>query len=83
LGVNEEMISPISIYPNPANNLIHIDYTGKIDKLEILDLKGSVVFVSKENKKEFSLPTHLQTGYFMVVIHDEKQLFRKELLIQR
>ena len=83
LGVNEEMISPISIYPNPASTLIHIDYTGKIDKLEILDLKGSVVFVSKENKKEFSLPTHLQTGYYMVVIHDEKQLFRKELLIQR
>jgi hypothetical protein len=83
LGVNEEMMSPISIYPNPASNLININYNGKIDKVEILDAKGSVVFISKENKKEITLPTHLQTGFFMVVIHDEKQLFRKELLIQR
>ena len=82
-GINELNSEIISIYPNPASSLIHIDYNGKIDKLEILDLKGSVVFVSKENKREFSLPTHLQTGYYMVVIHDEKQLFRKELLIQR
>jgi hypothetical protein len=83
LGVNEEMISPISIYPNPACNLINIDYSGNIEKLEILDARGAVVFVSKENKRGFSLPNDLQTGYYMVVIHDEKQLYRKELLIQR
>jgi hypothetical protein len=83
LGVNEEMKSPISIYPNPASNLINIDYSGNIEKLEILDARGAVVFVSKENKRGFSLPNDLQTGYYMVVIHDEKQLYRKELLIQR
>jgi hypothetical protein len=83
LVVNEEMISPISIYPNPASNLINIDYSGNIEKLEILDARGAAVFVSKENKREFSLPNDLQIGYYMVVIHDEKQLYRKELLIQR
>jgi hypothetical protein len=81
--INELNGEIISIYPNPASNLININYNSKIDKVEILDAKGSVVFVSKENKREFTLPTHLPTGYYLVVIHDEKQLFRKELLIQR
>ncbi len=73
-----------SIYPNPANNFIHIDYDGNIEKLEIIDAKGTVVFVSKENKKEYALPTHLQTGYYLVKIYSENQIpSRKELFIQR
>jgi hypothetical protein len=83
LGISENKIIPVSIYPNHASNLINIVYNGNIEKLEILDAKGAAVFVSKEDKKEYVLPAHLQTGYYMVVIHDEKQLFRKELLIQR
>jgi hypothetical protein len=83
LGISENKIIPISIYPNPASNLIHIDYNGNIEKLEIVDTKGAVVFVSKEYKKEYALPAYLQAGYYIVVIHDEKMQFRKELLIQR
>jgi hypothetical protein len=81
--INELNNQAFSMYPNPASNLIHIVYTGNIEKLEIIDAKGALVFVSKENKKEYVLPAHLQTGYYMVVIHDDKQQFRKELLIQR
>ncbi len=82
-GLSEINNNEISIYPNPATNHINISYNGNIEKLEIIDAKGAVVFVSKENKKEYSLPTHLQSGYYMVVIYDHNSEFRKELLINK
>jgi hypothetical protein len=82
-GINELNNQAFSIYPNPASNLIHIDYDGDFEKLEIIDSKGALVFDSKEHKKEYVLPANIQTGYYIGVIHDEKMQFRKELLIQR
>jgi hypothetical protein len=82
-GLSEINSNQISIYPNPATNHININYNGNIEKLEIIDAKGAVVFVSKENKKEYVLPTYLQSGYYMVVIYDHNSEFRKELLISK
>jgi len=83
-GLNELTNSKFYIYPNPANNLIHIDYEGNIEILEIIDAKGAVVFVSKESLKEYLLPTYLQSGYYIVNIYSDSQFpIRKELLIQR
>ena len=82
-GLNELSNEAISIYPNPVSNQININYNGNIEKLEIIDVKGTVVFVSKENKKEYVLPANLQTGYYMVVIYDNNSEYRKELLINK
>jgi hypothetical protein len=83
-GLNELTKTKFAIYPNPANNLINIEYEGNIKKLEIIDAKGVVVFVSKENLKEYLLPTYLQSGYYIVNIYTDSQFtIRKELLIQR
>ena len=52
LGVNENIMSAISIYPNPANSQISIAYEGQIQKVEIMDAKGAKVYSSNENKKK-------------------------------
>ena len=83
LGVNENIISAISIYPNPATNQITIAYAGQIQKVEILDAKGAIVYSSIENKKEIVLPSNMQSGYYLVLVQAAEGIFRKELVVNK
>ena len=82
-GIGEINISKINIYPNPANNNITIDYDGQIEKVEILDLKGAIVYTTNEPKHELNLPQNIQSGYYTVVIQTAEGVVRKELMIQK
>ena len=83
LGLDQNALNSILIFPNPASNQINIEYPGQIQKLEIVDLKGSKVYSTNENKKVYALPTNIQTGYYMLVMYTNEGVFRKELMIQR
>ena len=52
-------------------------------KVEILDLKGAIVYSSIEPKNELNLPQNIQTGYYTVVIQTAEGVVRKELMIQK
>jgi uncharacterized delta-60 repeat protein len=80
-SIEEVMNSTISIYPNPASNQITISFAGQIHKVEIMDAKGATVYSSNENKKEISLPSSIQTGYYLVLVHTQEVVFRKELIV--
>jgi hypothetical protein len=83
IGLDEVGNSAISIYPNPATNQITIAYAGQIQKVEILDAKGAIVYSSIENKKEIILPSNMQSGYYLVLVHTADGVFRKELVVNR
>ena len=83
LGLYKTNTNTINIYPNPANNNIRIDYDGQIQKVEILDLKGAIVYTTNEPKNELNLPQNIQSGYYTVVIQTAEGAVRKELMIQK
>lgn len=82
-GINEISQTNFNIYPNPTKNQFHIDYHGQINKLEIIDAKGAKVYISEEGTKDYILSSHIQTGYYLVIIHTDEGVFRKELLIDK
>ncbi len=82
-GINEVSTTIFNIYPNPAKNQFQIDFDGQINKLEIIDTKGALIYTAFENKEEYMLPNHIQMGYYLVVIHTDEGIFRKELLIEK
>jgi hypothetical protein len=82
-SLDEVINSAISIYPNPASNQITIAYAGQIQKVEIMDAKGAKVYSSNENKKEIMLPSSMQTGYYLVLVHTQEGVFRKELVVNK
>ena len=83
VGLNELFNSTIFIYPNPAINEITITYSGHIQKVEIMDAKGAIVYSSIENKKDIVLPSTMQTGYYLVLVHTAEGVFRKELVVSK
>lgn len=83
LGLEEELNSSIFIYPNPAINEINITYAGKIQKVEIMDVKGAKVYSCSENKKEIVLPLNMPTGSYLVIVHTPQGIYRKELVVEK
>jgi hypothetical protein len=79
----ENVKNSFAIYPNPANTHITLDYDGEIQKVEILDLKGAIVYTTNESKNELNLPQNIQSGYYTVVIQTAEGVVRKELMIER
>ncbi len=83
IGLDEVSNSAISIYPNPASNQITIAYAGQIQKVEILDAKGATVYSSIEHKKEIVLPSNMQSGYYLLLVHTAEGIYRKELVVNK
>jgi hypothetical protein len=81
VGINEVLTTIFNIYPNPAKNQFQIDFDGQINKLEIIDAKGAIVYAINESKEEYLLPACIETGYYLVVIHTDEGIFRKELIV--
>ncbi len=72
----------LSIYPNPTTDLINIVYDGEIQLVELVDMKGALLYINNENKTEHQLPHSIQTGIYTVLIHTDNGIVRKKLMIK-
>ena len=77
LSIGEEQLNEISVYPNPATNVINIvnPMNTSALKVEILDVNGRVVATDDkalENSTEGSIAIdHLETGIYTLRVYGE------------
>ena len=73
--------SLIKIYPNPASNILHVDYQNSFD-VAILDMHGKETFRLKDVRNTVSLPiTHLKAGFYFVKIYSDSRIKVHKVLI--
>jgi hypothetical protein len=79
VGVQEEKLCEISIYPNPANDFTTLKSDNQIDYISITDFFGKEVYQKTTSKNTYLLRTKsLPSGvYFIRIISDNKQFCRK------
>jgi hypothetical protein len=65
VGIEEEAIEKISIYPNPTANQLNINSTDQIESVIIYDLFGAVV--QRENTSSFSVE-NLASGVYLIEV---------------
>ncbi len=88
LACREESVmeANISIYPNPASNMITVS-TGDqlITQIEIFDLSGKLVMkIDGIQNTEFSIDlTNLPTGQFILRLRTEEQSINRQIIISR
>ena len=80
--IEENSIDNISIYPNPANEVIKIlnDNNLNITSIEIIDLTGRTV-ISTENCEEINI-SELSEGQYFVKISGETTIVKKLFIIK-
>jgi hypothetical protein len=64
----------VLIYPNPANDIIAIKCSFKVNKIEILNCWGAVEYYRENNMEEYIHTAHLKTGVYFVKITDNRNI---------
>ena len=67
LGVETNPVTAFTIYPNPTKNLINIDTTSEIEKIDIYNSLGQRVNSVVGNKKEVDVSTLSNGIYFLTI----------------
>lgn len=80
LGLNELNANPVSIYPNPATDLIHIQSTSAIVAVEIFNLSGQKVLQGKTNRLAINT---LPQGTYVVQVKTQDGKTTTQKLIKK
>ena len=85
-GVDENNLSSLRLYPNPASNKFTVDIENNLlASYEVLDMKGSVIFSENEiNNKQHEVDvTSLTNGiYLLRVTTTNNQITTKKLVVE-
>lgn len=77
-----EQISVFKVFPNPFNNLLHIEHpnSAEINHFELNDLLGRII-IKDSFKGEISIPSaHLLPGWYVLTIRNQSQVVSIKLL---
>lgn len=92
LSANEfEVLENISIFPNPANQEVVIDFKNGIPfelQLDFIDITGRIVFSKKlpaesQQIKEIIPLTDFPSGVYVIRIHSNENRYLQKLIIQK
>lgn len=77
------------LYPNPASNILHIEWTDHVScakyenlRVRIVDLSGKVGYDSKL-QSSVDLSSLPDGGYILMMISESKIIYRENIIIQR
>jgi len=68
----------ISIYPNPASNHITIQHDEIIDRVEILDMNGTLL--STQSREEQIDISHLKVGIYLLIVYTADNIYVGEII---
>ncbi len=81
-GINDLLRSNISIFPNPTTGELNIAGNSIIDKVEIINLLGEIIYSSTPNKKSFSIHIDFDGMYF-IAMKTSNQIVTRKLIVQK
>ncbi len=78
-GIDENIVYNMSIYPNPASNIVYVETDLNIESLEILNNAGQVILTQKvdANTSNFDVSTFERGIYFIKMITEKGTVIRK------
>lgn len=79
-GIEDVLDKELSIYPNPVDNLIHLDNLKQVKRISLYSLTGkSILYKNNPNSNEIINLSHLSQGIYLIVFHlkDGSKLTRK------
>ena len=87
VGIEERPVGALSVYPNPARDLIHVtipqDY--HYDRVEIVDLTGRIVLSQSLESSTGRATVHvdqLSGGIYLVSLHGDQQVLKAKVIVE-
>ena len=84
VGINEVEENFVSVYPNPANNVINVNATSNISNVEVYTITGQKVgdFTANNTNTTISI-SNLTSGLYLMRIHTENGVINKKFSVAR
>ncbi|NEV95004.1 T9SS type A sorting domain-containing protein [Psychroflexus sp. YR1-1] len=89
LGTEDMEIADLSVYPNPASELLHIqvpNLNGEKAELQLIDMAGRLVFRETVSPQNGVLSTrkieHVGSGVYLVKIQVDTREYSKKIIIE-
>ncbi len=83
-ALTTDLLGGFSLYPNPVvqGNAITLDFEGTVEKIEIIDYKGAVLFRLLNPESGIRIPTNqlIKGAYLVRLMKDEKSLTKRILV---
>ena len=76
-----ELDNKLTVYPNPASEILNIKTKKTINRVELFDIKGTNIYLYKNNKNSFKLPNLNNGTYFLRIYCDDRSVITKQILI--
>lgn len=82
VGIENRSSRPIIIYPNPASGAIQLQNISNIDRIEVYNSLGTIVYAG-QGKTELDL-SNLPVGYYHLVVYTAKgERYSQKLILSR
>ena len=75
LSIDDNRISQVSLFPNPAKDIININSTESIEKIVVYNTLLQIVYSKMIDAKSFEIDlSHLESGHYVVVLTSNEGL---------
>ena len=79
-GVDENIVDNLTVYPNPANEYIHVETNYELQRIDVYDVTGKLMISSTETEINVS---DLESGIYFVNILTDKGCVTKKISVVR
>jgi hypothetical protein len=79
LSTPDEIFVDFSIYPNPTTDTLYINQTQELEKVEVINMNGQLVF-TKENNLETIDVSRLQNGAYFLKVYAQNGSTAKKFI---
>jgi hypothetical protein len=85
LGANDFIETTVSLYPNPSNELININFDeDQLSKLELYDITGKLLFKKELNTNTYALNiANYPSGTYLVKIYNQNNASLNKKIIKK
>ncbi|WP_162127788.1 T9SS type A sorting domain-containing protein [Flavobacterium phycosphaerae] len=79
LGLNENILTKVLVYPNPVKNILNIDTEDNINSTEIFDVNGRLLETILSNEKKINVSS-LSKGVYLIKAHTDKKVITAKII---
>ena len=80
MGANLDLEDTVSVYPNPASNVINLGTTIPLSSVELYDVFGKLLLAKEKDLARIDVKGYTPGMYFLVLTSNNKQIVKKVMV---
>jgi hypothetical protein len=84
VGVNDNLLSNIRVYPNPTNGILNFNFAGEqVQTIKIVDITSKTILEKTNVSQSETIDiSNLANGLYLVVVKTDKEIISSKILKQ-